>query len=54
MNGADAFDHTILHKTQDLMMGDARDHMIDRTGYLAKRFVTWYAKDLLLLYADRV
>ena len=54
MNGADAIDHTILHKGQGLMMGDAGDHMIDRTGYLAKRFETWNAKDLLLLYADRV
>jgi hypothetical protein len=54
MNGAYALDHTVLHKRKDLMMGDAGDHMIHRTWYLANGFVTWDAEDLLFLYADRI
>jgi len=54
MNRANALEHTVLHKGKDLMMRDTGDHVIDRTRYVAKRFVTSNAKDLILINADRV
>jgi len=49
MKRAHALDGAFLQQGEDLMMGYAGDHVIDRTGYIAKCFVTPDAEDLLLL-----